>query len=115
MTAYIQTVPFYVCQATYGQCVAAHPNDLDGQDACKAAAVCGTKNATALASTTTSTTAASTTTMATSTGTSSTTTTSAAAASTTTHNAAAALSGVNEHYATGLMATLMFLAMRLVL
>lgn len=116
---YIQTVPFYVCQANFGQCVDRHPNDADGQDACKKAAHCGTKNASSI-DTTSSSAVASSTMMAVATSTdsssssSSPSSSSSAAASTTTHNAAAALGGI-EAVSTGLMATVMFLAMRLVL
>ncbi|KAJ5658183.1 uncharacterized protein N7484_001832 [Penicillium longicatenatum] len=120
VTPYIQTVPFYVCEANYGQCVDAHPNDAMGQEACKKAAKCGNKNATAIMSTSSSMTATSTLTMATATGTDSDSsnkdvTSSAAAASTTTTNAAVPLGGFLETYSTGMMAGLMVLAMRLVL
>jgi hypothetical protein len=114
VSPYIETVPFYVCEETYGQCINSHPNDAESQRACKAAATCGSKNATAEDTTTSTTTAASTTlAMATSTGSSgsSQTTSSVAAASTTTN---AAVSGL-EGYSTGLMAGAMFLAARLFL
>ncbi|KAJ5986928.1 hypothetical protein N7451_011293 [Penicillium sp. IBT 35674x] len=121
VTPYIQTVPFYVCEANYGQCVDAHPNDSMGQEACKKAAKCGSKNATAIESTSSSMAATSTLAMATSTGTNSDSynnkavTSSSAAASATTTNAAVHLGGLLETYSTGMMAGLMVLAMRLVL
>ncbi|KAJ6109706.1 hypothetical protein N7486_001941 [Penicillium sp. IBT 16267x] len=121
VTPYLQTVPFYVCEANYGQCVDAHPNDAMGQEACKKAAKCGNKNATAIMSTTTSMVATSTLAMATTAGTGSNSlnkqavTSSSAAASTTTTNAAVPLGNILETYSTGMMAGLMFLAMRLVL
>lgn len=114
VSQYVETVPFYVCEANYGQCINAHPNDAEGQRACKAAATCGSKNATAEDTTSSTTTAASTTlAMATSTGSSgsSQTTSSVAAAATTTN---AAVSGL-EGYSTGLMAGAMFLAARMFL
>lgn len=113
VSPYVETVPFYVCEETYGQCINSHPNDAEGQRACKAAATCGSKNATAEDTTSSTTTAASTTlAMATSTGSSSSQTTSVAAAAATTTNAA--VSGL-EGYSTGLMAGAMFLAARLFL
>ncbi|KAJ5628260.1 hypothetical protein N7490_010488 [Penicillium lividum] len=120
-TPYLQTVPFYVCEANYGQCVDAHPNDSFGQEACKKAAKCGTKNATATHSTSSSKIATSTTLMslATATDTSDTSdkavTTSVAAASASATNAAVPVGGLLETYSTGLMAGLMFLAMRMVM
>ncbi|KAJ5166620.1 uncharacterized protein N7482_005401 [Penicillium canariense] len=115
VSPYIQTVPFYVCEESYGQCIASHPNDIQGQRACKKAATCGSKNASAEDTTmSSSTTAASTTlAMATSTDSSKTSSSSVAAASTTT-NAAVTL-GSLEGYSTGFMATVMFLAARLFL
>lgn len=110
----MQTVPFYVCEATYGQCIDAHPNDADGQRACKQAADCGTKNASAADATSSSAAPSSTLAMATSTDSStdsSASATSSVAAESTT-NAAIAL---GEGYSTGLMATIMFLAARMLL
>ena len=48
MSAYQNTIPFFVCQENYKQCIQNHPNDLDGQNQCKANAKCGTLNATAM-------------------------------------------------------------------
>ncbi|KAJ5180463.1 hypothetical protein N7492_003673 [Penicillium capsulatum] len=114
---YIQTVPFYVCQATFGQCIAAHPDDADGQENCKKQSHCGSKNATA-SDTTSSSAVASSTTMAVASSSSSSSeaspTASESAAATTTDNAAAALGGM-QGISTGLMASVMFLAARLVL
>ncbi|KAJ5817959.1 hypothetical protein N7447_007967 [Penicillium robsamsonii] len=117
VTPYLQTVPFYVCQATFGQCIDAHPDDAEGQRACKKAAVCGSKNAsetTTTASSSSSSAMASTTlAMATATESSSSETSSVAPASTTT-NAAVALGDLTQ-YSTGLMAGLMLVAARMVL
>jgi activator of HSP90 ATPase len=64
VSLYQNTIPFFVCQENYIQCVNNHPNDLQGQEYCKGNATCGTLNATATQTTTTtsaaSTTAAST-------------------------------------------------------
>ncbi|EXJ75729.1 uncharacterized protein A1O5_00236 [Cladophialophora psammophila CBS 110553] len=46
-TAFIETLPFYICQETYIQCVDNHPNDAQGQATCSANEQCGTRNATA--------------------------------------------------------------------
>ncbi|KAJ5497000.1 hypothetical protein N7463_008987 [Penicillium fimorum] len=116
VTPYLQTVPFYVCQSTFGQCIDAHPDDAEGQRACKKAAVCGSKNAsetTTTASSSSSVMASTTLAMATATESSSSETSSVAPASTTT-NAAVALGDLTQ-YSTGLMAGLMFLAARMVL
>lgn len=110
VAAYIETVPFYVCEATYGQCIDAHPNDAQGQRACKQAANCGTKNASAADATSSSAAATNTLAMATSTDSSASATSSVAAESTT--NAAIAL---GQGYSTGLMATVMFVAARMLL
>lgn len=103
-------MPFYVCQANYGQCINAHPNDATGQRACKQAAQCGTKNASAVDATSSSAAPSSTMAMATSSGSSTSSTSSAAAQSTT--NAAIAL---GQEYSTGLMVTVMFVAARMFL
>lgn len=65
VTSFADTLPFYICQETYIQCVANSPNDAEGQQTCTDNEVCGTRNATAEAvsasSDTSSTTASSTT------------------------------------------------------
>ncbi|KAJ5449814.1 uncharacterized protein N7458_006263 [Penicillium daleae] len=114
VSPYIETVPFYVCEETYGQCINAHPNDAEGQRACKAAATCGSKNASAEDTTMSATTSAASSTLAMATSTGSSQTSSSVAAASTTTNAAAALSGL-EGYSTGFMAGAMFLAVRLFL
>ncbi|KAJ5782793.1 hypothetical protein N7457_004567 [Penicillium paradoxum] len=115
VSPYKQTVPFYVCQANFGQCINSHPNDAEGQRACKKSAVCGSKNASAETTTSSTTTSASTTTLATATATeSSASATSSVAAASTTTNAAVALGDLTQ-YSTGLMAGLMFVAARMIL
>ncbi|OAP62308.1 hypothetical protein AYL99_04511 [Fonsecaea erecta] len=46
-TAFIETLPFYICQETYIQCIDNHPNDAQGQATCAQNEQCGTRNATA--------------------------------------------------------------------
>lgn len=43
---YKNTIPFFVCQTNFGNCIADHPDDADGQDQCKKDNQCGSKNAT---------------------------------------------------------------------
>ncbi|EPS25950.1 hypothetical protein POX_c04325 [Penicillium oxalicum] len=128
VTAYQTTIPFYVCNAYIGQCLANNAGQLDAQEACKEVQ-CGNKNATdsssSSSSSSSSTTAASSSASSESTGTASSTmiaavsatdasmTASSSAAATTTHNAAPIV-GL-EGYSTGIMAGAMFLAARLFL
>lgn len=116
MSPYKQTVPFYVCEAAYGQCINSHPNDAEGQRACKKNADCGSKNASAESTTSsTTTTTASSTTLALSTSTdSSASATSSVAAASATTNAAVVIGDLTQ-YSTGLFAGLMFVAARMVL
>ncbi|KAJ5082072.1 hypothetical protein N7532_011115 [Penicillium argentinense] len=109
---YVQTVPFYVCEANFGQCINAHPDDADGQKACKEAAQCGSKNASSLSTTTSSSSPSTTMSLTTSTDSSSSETSSSVAAASTTTNAAIAM---GESYSTGIMAGAMFLAARMFL
>jgi hypothetical protein len=52
---YTNTIPFFVCQANYDQCIQNNPNDLDAQKTCKDNAKCGSITASVShASTTTS-------------------------------------------------------------
>ncbi|ETI28828.1 hypothetical protein G647_01280 [Cladophialophora carrionii CBS 160.54] len=46
-TAFTQTLPFFICQETYSQCIDAHPDDAQGQQTCTENMQCGTRNATA--------------------------------------------------------------------
>lgn len=112
----MQTIPFYVCENNFGQCITAHANDAEGQRACKkAASNCGSKNASEESTTSSSSTTAASTTLATATATdsSASSTSSVAAASATTSNAAVA--GDLTKMSTSLMAGLMFVAARMVL
>ncbi|KAF7168507.1 hypothetical protein CNMCM5623_001527 [Aspergillus felis] len=118
VSPYMQTIPFFVCQETYKQCIAASSTQ-DQDEKCTAAQKgCGTLNATAssTSSSTTTSSAISTATQsatgnqAASTATATTTTSSSATA----HASNAAVRLVGEH-ATGVMATVLFFAARLLL
>jgi hypothetical protein len=58
-TAYQQTLPFFICQTTYSQCINNNPNNAQGQATCAQNEQCGTRNATAEAIAATSAAAAS--------------------------------------------------------
>lgn len=100
LSPYEQTIPFYVCEETYIQCIANNPNDLDAQDSCKANATCGTIDLSASSTTSSSassTSAASTTAASGSSTTGSATATGATATTTTSKAAAAALQIAQDH------------------
>ncbi|KAK4940650.1 hypothetical protein LTR10_019280 [Elasticomyces elasticus] len=46
-TAFVQTLPYYICLTTYLQCLDDHPNDLTRRRKCLIDEDCGTRNATA--------------------------------------------------------------------
>jgi len=48
VAAYKNTLPFFICEANFEQCVASHPDDAPGKQTCKDNAKCGTLNATEL-------------------------------------------------------------------
>ncbi|GKZ20124.1 hypothetical protein AbraIFM66951_003300 [Aspergillus brasiliensis] len=116
---YTQTIPFFVCEATYAQCIE-ESSTLDEQEQCQETRDndCGTLNASA--TTTTSSTTTSATSLTTSTSSSSSsgssgstaTTTSSSSSSSTTSNAAVRLA---QEHATGLLATVLFVGLRLIL
>lgn len=108
LSPYQNTIPFYVCEANYAQCIANNPNNLDAQNACKANATCGTIDLSASSSTTTSASATSTTASSTlaTTAAATTGTASGTAASTTATHGAAALQ-ISADRATGLFAAAM--------
>ncbi|KAE8347991.1 hypothetical protein BDV28DRAFT_144577 [Aspergillus coremiiformis] len=116
---YAETIPFFVCQENYRQCIQ-HSIDLDGDDKCKKAqSQCGSKNASdasgSSAPTTTSTSLPSSTgsSGSSNTGASSAgTATSSGSTQTTTANAAVRMA---QDHATGILATVLFLGLRLVL
>ncbi|ETN38894.1 uncharacterized protein HMPREF1541_06936 [Cyphellophora europaea CBS 101466] len=47
VTSFANTLPFYICQQTYIQCVANNPDDAQAQEVCTTNQQCGTRNATA--------------------------------------------------------------------
>ncbi|RHZ71049.1 hypothetical protein CDV55_108473 [Aspergillus turcosus] len=115
VSPYMQTIPFFVCQATYAQCIQASSTQDEDAKCTAAQKQCGTLNATdsSTSSTTTSSalsTATQSVTQAESTATATTTTSSSASAKAS--NAAIRLAG--EH-ATGVIATVLFFAARLLL
>lgn len=65
---YTNTIPFFVCQANYEQCIQNNPNDLDGQKQCKENAKCGSLTASSGHSSTTSSAASSSSTLSTAQG-----------------------------------------------
>jgi len=109
VTAYEQTLPYFICQATYEQCINNHPNDAEGQATCKSNEQCGTLNATALnsASASASSTSASQTSAATSTSTRS----ASASAASASHSSIAN----NQQLATGAFAAILVAAFKLFL
>ncbi|KAJ9216502.1 hypothetical protein DTO166G4_1718 [Paecilomyces variotii] len=103
---YTQSLPYFVCEANFGQCIQNHPNDLDGQNQCKEQAKCGTKNATSDAASTSSAAATSGTAVATTLTTATTTaggqvatTTAAKATASTSHSAASAVKVAQDYSA----------------
>merc|ERR1712230_234434 len=46
-TAFTQTLPYFICQETYIQCINNNPNDAQAQSVCADNEQCGTRNATA--------------------------------------------------------------------
>ncbi|OJJ42983.1 hypothetical protein ASPZODRAFT_136856 [Penicilliopsis zonata CBS 506.65] len=110
---YEQTVPFYVCQATYAQCIEENPNNLDAQESCKANETCGTLNASAVSTTSTAASTASATASA-STTTGSSSTTASASSSATSSGAAAALRIAQDH-STSLLVGAFLVAFRVML
>ncbi|PGH27825.1 hypothetical protein AJ80_00375 [Polytolypa hystricis UAMH7299] len=116
VASYKNTLPFFICEAAYGQCIEAHPNDAAGQKECKdEQKKCGSLEAESVEepTTTASTTSEPTETKAAQTsGTEAATTTTEAAAATS--NPAVALR-VAEDYSTGIMAAAFLAAFRLLL
>ncbi|KAE8145218.1 hypothetical protein BDV25DRAFT_165153 [Aspergillus avenaceus] len=117
VSPYTETIPFFVCQANYGQCIS-RSTDLDGDEKCKKAqSECGNRNASeASGSSSKTTTSATSLPSATesseskkSTGTA---TSSSPASATTTTNAAVRMA---QDHATGILATVLFLGLRLAL
>jgi len=103
VSAYKNTLPFFICEENRGQCIARHPNDAAGQQTCKDNAKCGTLNATELDAASSS----STTQAASSTSQAAATTTGAPPAAT--NSSAAMTIQIAQDYSTAILATI-FLA-----
>ncbi|KAH8698277.1 hypothetical protein BGW36DRAFT_425989 [Talaromyces proteolyticus] len=98
VSIYINTIPFYVCQANFAQCIKNHPNDQQGQDQCSASATCGSLTASVASSTTSTSSVASSTSTSVSKVTTSASPTAATASATSTHTGAAvALHAAQDH------------------
>ncbi|EED21714.1 conserved hypothetical protein [Talaromyces stipitatus ATCC 10500] len=112
LNPYENTIPFYVCQENYKQCIQNNPNDLDAQKQCKANATCGTiildaaSSTSAAPSTTSAVSTAAATTIATTTSAASATKASGTAASATTSHGVASLQ-ISADHATGFFAAAM--------
>ncbi|KIW42054.1 hypothetical protein, variant [Exophiala oligosperma] len=117
-TAFTQTLPYFICQESYIQCINNNPNDAQAQSVCKQNEQCGTRNATAevlsassaaasSAAASTSSAAPSSTASASKSG--SATAASASASATESHNAAAGMSRVT----TGAFAAVLMAAFKL--
>jgi hypothetical protein len=118
VSPYMQTIPFFVCQETYKQCIAASSTQDQDEKCTAAQKECGTLNATA-SSTSSSTTTSSAISTATESATGNQAESTATATTTTSSSATAQASNaairlVGEH-ATGVMATVLFFAARLLL
>ncbi|KAK2750149.1 hypothetical protein FQN57_004645 [Myotisia sp. PD_48] len=112
MVPYMNSLPYFVCQANFGQCIENNPNDATGQQTCKDdQSKCGTRNATEAngGSETTSATSSptATETEASETGSEQTPSRTGSAPSTTTTNAAKALMFAKD-YSLGALMTVFF-------
>jgi hypothetical protein len=112
VSLYMNTIPFFVCQATYAQCVAAHPNDLQGQQQCTDNAKCGTLNATAASSSSAAATSSST---PSSTSATASTTKSGSSTASTSAKATSMATKLGQDYGMGLMATMFAIAFKFLL
>ncbi|KZF26861.1 hypothetical protein L228DRAFT_265216 [Xylona heveae TC161] len=105
VAAYTGTLPFFICQEYVSQCITNHPNDLDGQTACRKDNPCGTLDPTKVqaaspsSSSSSSVSASATSASSTSSTPSATSATATPSATQKAHNAAA---GLNVNYATAI-------------
>lgn len=113
VSAYEQTVPFYICQQTFVQCTANNPNNAEGQQQCTANEQCGTLNATEVAEAAKST-SGSMATSATSSGSSSSNTASAASSGSSSSSTGSSDASTMT-YTTGAMAAVLMAAFKLLL
>jgi len=122
-TAFAETLPFYICQETYIQCIDNNPNDAQAQSVCASNEVCGTRNATAEAIAATSAAASSSAASTSSAASSSSASGSATAGSGSSASASASASatakssgnamGLSQHVATGAFAAVLMAAFKL--
>lgn len=110
--SYMNTIPYFVCQTNFGNCITDHPDDADGQDQCKKDNQCGSKNATEATSTSSSSSSSSSASSSSSSMPSSVDSVASGSSTSPTSTPNAAL--LQEH-STGLMAIALFLAARMVL
>ncbi|KIV77639.1 hypothetical protein, variant [Exophiala sideris] len=122
-TAFTQTLPFYICQATYSQCINNNPNNAEGQATCATNEKCGTRNATAEAlaqtgSASSSSTASSTSSQASSSGATAASTGSGSSSATGSSASASSTSksdAMTQHVATGAFVAVLMAAFKLLL
>ncbi|EXJ96290.1 hypothetical protein A1O1_01416 [Capronia coronata CBS 617.96] len=122
-TAFTETLPFYICQESYIQCINNNPNDAQAQSVCASNEQCGTRNATAealAASSAAATTAAATTSAAASSSAAPSTSSSSASATAASATASAtqsglAAAGLSQQLTTGAFAALLMAAFKLFL
>lgn len=112
VSAYQDTIPFYICEETYRQCIEANPNDAQGQDGCVNNQQCGTLNATTVESSSDSSPASSSSSASMTSATSTASESAASGASATPTNGAVA---VSQQLATGAFAAVFFAAFKLLL
>ncbi len=119
-TAFTQTLPYFICQETYIQCINNNPNDAQAQSVCADNEQCGTRNATAealaassaAASSTAASTSSAASTSASRTQSGSATGASASASATESGNAAVAMT---QHLTTGAFAAVLIAAFKLLI
>ncbi|KAK1138991.1 hypothetical protein N8T08_001635 [Aspergillus melleus] len=118
---YQQTVPYFVCQANFAQCIERSPG-LDEQEKCKEArSECGSLNASEASSSSSKTTSATSLPTATDSSDSSNDDEETSSATSTTSSTASSASATNaavrmaQDHATGVLATVFFLALRIAL
>ncbi|PLB36681.1 uncharacterized protein BDW47DRAFT_47665 [Aspergillus candidus] len=113
-TDYMQTVPYYVCEANFGQCISRSP-DLDDQEKCKTAKEqCGSRNASETSTTSSSSASPSPTGTSTDKEESDAGTTTGSSSSTPSPTSNAAVRLMQDH-ASGVLATVLFVGLRVFL
>jgi len=110
-TAFTQTLPYFICQENYVQCINNNPNAAQAQQTCKDNEQCGTRNATAEALAQTGSASSS---SASQTGSSASSATGSAASASAT-GASAASAATMTTYASGAFAAILMAAFKLML